>query len=318
VNDKRDHRAGSTDTIWDRYEEAFLDGIGSCVERSSYAEYSGCRQTGETRISGRSRIYEGEKLDRVIVNRYTVKGDRCGLVIFGYPRVEYDIPSFLLHMGGMPPTKTLAIMDLAPASASTNMAPFREVASAHRAALDLPDTRVEWLRSVTSPHLLHCAFKPLDVERFLGTLEATVHIWRTAYIEPATRDADEASVKARSEAVLSMKEVLYKNDPGFRIFTKAFGQAMADVLAEAGFGGNPGLNLTEVAEPAPTPGSWYNKKLGVGWNADAQERVLEAPLFLRRMIRRTIEKEAVKDGAEVVTVALVDRCEQKYRRGKQA
>jgi hypothetical protein len=303
----------ATSAGWDSYEEVFLDALQDCVDRSDFTEYSGCRQTGEARISGRSRVYGGDKLDRVMINQYSLKRDRRGVVIFAYPKVEYDIPCFLLHMGGMPPNKTLAIMDLAPNSDNTDMTPFRRLSDKHRTALDLPDTRVEWLRSVTSPHLLHCAFKPLDPDRFLETMKETLETWRNQYIEPAERDDDESSVQARSDAVLQMKEVLYKNDPAFGIFTKAFGQAMSDVLAEAGFGGTPGLSIAEVTEPPPAPGSWVNKKLGVSWNADAQEKVLEAPLFIRRMIRRTIEKEAVKEGARVVTADLVDRCEKKYR-----
>jgi hypothetical protein len=295
---------------------AFLDGMDGCIDQGDFTEYSGCRQTADARISGRSRVFEGEKLDRVMVTRYTLKREHRGLVIFGYPRVEYDIPSFLLHVGGSPPERTLAILDLAPVSETTNMAPFHELSDAHRTALDLPDSTVEWLRPVTSPHLLHCAFKPLDPERFLATMKETVELWRAAYIERAERHGNGPSLKVRSDAVLRLKEVLYKNNPGFGIFAKAFGQTMADVLAEAEFGGNPALNIREAAEPPQ--GSWVNKKLGVSWHAAAQEKVLEAPLFIRRMIRRTIEKEAVKQGVNVVSVELVHHCEQQYRRGKQA
>jgi len=306
----------TTERIWDRFEEAFLVEMQGCIGQSDFTEYGGCRQTGETRVACRSRVYEGEKLDRVTVTRYTLKRDHRGLLIFGYPRVEYDIPSFLLHLGGSPPERMLAILDLAPASEATNMAPFGELSDTQRAALNLPDSIVEWLRPVTSPHLLHCAFKPLDPERFLATVKATVRLWRTAYIEPAERLGNGPSSKARGDAVLRLKEVLYRNNPGFRIFAKSFGQAMTDVLAEAEFGGTPALNIQAAAEPPP--GSWINKKLGVSWSADAQEKVLEAPFFIRGMIRRTIEKEAVKDGVNVVSVELVNRCEQQYRRGKQA
>ena len=161
-------------TPWDHFEVAFLDAMDGCIDEGEFTEYSGCRQTGETRVAGCSRVYEGEKLDRVMVTRYTLKRDHRGLVIFGYPRVEYDIPSFLMHLGGTPPERTLAILDLAPASEATNMAPFGELSDAHRAALDLSDSPVEWLRPVTSPHLLHCAFQPLSPERLLVTVKETV------------------------------------------------------------------------------------------------------------------------------------------------
>jgi len=300
-------------SIWDRYEEVFLGRLQGCLDRNEFTEYSARRQTGEGRILGRSRVYQGEKLDRVMVNQYTLKRGRGGLVIFGYPRVQYAIPSFLLHIGGMPPQKTLAIMDLVPSSPGMDMGPFGAVALAHRSALGLPDTQVEWLRSVTSPHLLHCAFKPLDPERFLSTFDETLGAWRAAYIDPAEPEQGEAAVAARRRAVLEMKTVLFRNDPAFPVFTRAFGQGMSDVLAEAAFGGEPGLSIAEATEPLPTPGSWVNKKLGVSWSADAQERVHEAPAFLRPMIRRIIEKEAVKEGLSVATVDLVKRCEKKYR-----
>ncbi len=299
--------------IWDRYEELFLDRMQGCLERGDFTEYSGRRQTGESRIAARSRVYQGEKLDRVMVNQYTLKRGRGGLVIFGYPRAEYQIPSFLLHIGGLPPDRMLAIMDLSPCSASLDMTAFGQVSERHRTALGLPDTRLEWLRSVTSPYLLHCAFKPLDPERFLVAFDDTIRTWRSAYIDAARRVDHEATVTAHRDAVLAMKEILFKNDPAFAVFTRAFGRAMSDVLAEAAFGGEPGLSIAEATEPVPVPGSWVNKKLGIRWNADAQERVHEAPAFLRPMIRRIIEKEAAKEGMDVATVELVKRCEKKYR-----
>lgn len=301
-------------TIWDRYEELFLDRLQGCLDRSDYTEYCARRCSTERHVEARSRVYAGEKLDRVMVNQYALKRGRGGLVIFGYPRVEYAIPSFLLHIGGLPPTKTLVTLDLTPSSPGLDMTAFARVSAAHRAALDLPETSVEWLRSVTSPHLLHCTFKPLDLERFLATFEATIETWRTAYIEPATRDEREDSVAARRDAVLEMKKILFRNDPAFPVFRRAFGDAMTDAFAEAAFGGTPGLTIAEAIEPLPVPGSWVNKKLGVSWNADAQERVHEAPAFLRPMIRRIIEKEAAREGLTVATVELVKQCEQKYRK----
>lgn len=302
-----------TQSIWNRYEEVFLGRLDGCLDPDDFTEYSARRQTGTAQILGRSRIYQGEKLDRVMINQYTLKRGRGGLVIFGYPRVQYAIPSFLLHIGGIPPLKTLAIMDLVPSSPGMDMGPFGEVSLAHRTSLGLPDTQIEWLRAVTSPHLLHCAFKPLEPERFLRAFDDTVGAWRSAYIDPAEVEEAEAAVELRRNTVLEMKTVLFRNDPAFPVFTRAFGRGMSDVLAEAAFGGEPALSIAEATEPLPTPGSWVNKKLGVSWNADAQERVHEAPAFLRPMIRRIIEKEAVKEGLNVATVELVKRCEKKYR-----
>jgi hypothetical protein len=300
-------------SLWDRFEALFLDRLQGCLERHDFTEYSSHRQAAETRILARSRIYQGEKLDRAMIHQYTLKPGRGGLVIFAYPRLEYAIPSFLLHIGGMPPARTLLILDLAPCAASLDMAPFGAVARAQRAALELPDAEVEWLRPVTSPHLLYCPLKPLEPERFLPAFAAVVETWRAAYLEPAARDEDAASMKARGDAVLALKKVLFRNDPAFPVFTRAFGQGMSDVFAEAAFGGDPGLSIADAIEPLPTPGSWVNKKLGVSWRADAQERVHEAPAFLRPIIRRIIEKEAVKEGTPVVTLELVLRCEKKYR-----
>ncbi|MEY6431847.1 protochlorophyllide oxidoreductase [Thioalkalicoccus limnaeus] len=306
-------RSGVDSGIWDRYEESFFGRMRGNLDRDDFTEYRGRRRTADNEIVGCSRVFRGPKLDRVMVNRYSLKPGRGGLVIFAYPRVEYAIPSFLLHIGGLPPERTLAIMDLAPCSPTLDMGPFARVAETHRADLNLPDTRLDWLRQVTSPHLLHCAFQPLDPERFLATFTETIEVWCSAYIEPAARDDQALSVQARRDAILAMKEILFRNDPAFPVFTRAFGQAMSDVLAEAAFGGDPGLAVAQAAEPLPTPGSWVNKKLGVSWNADAQERVHEAPAFLRPMIRRIIEKEAVKEGLTVATVELVKRCEKKYR-----
>lgn len=308
-----DNAAHDPLTIWDRYEERFLDGMQGCLSHEDITEYQASRHSTGTHVEACTRVYQGEKLDRVMINQYSLKRGRGGLVIFGYPRIEYAIPSLLLHIGGMPPHKTLATMDLVPCSPGLDMGPFGQISATHRAALGLPDNKVEWLHSVTSPHLINCPFQPLDLERFLATFEATLAIWRSVYIEPAIEDNNEQSLAARSAAVLEMKKILFRNDPAFPVFTRAFGRTMSDAFAEAAFGGTPGLSIAEAIEPLPVPGSWVNKKLGIAWNADAQERVHEAPAFLRPMIRRLIEKEAAKEGQSVATVELVKRCEQKYR-----
>jgi len=302
-------------TLWDRHEALFLDRMADCLDRHDVTEYAGHRQAAGTRVFSRSRVYRGEKLDRVMVNQYSLKPGRGGLVIFGYPRVEYPIPSFLLHIGGMPPDRTLLILDLAPSLPDMEMTPFGRVAESQRTALGLPDGGVDWLRAVTSPHLLYCALQPLDPERFLDTLAATLEVWRSDYIQPAERDGNEASIRARRDQILTMKQVIFRNDPAFPVFTRHFGRGMSDVFAEAAFGGDPAVAIAETAETLPTPGSWVNKKLGVGWTAEAQEQVHEAPLFIRPMIRHMIEKEAAKEGISLVTPELVLQCERKYRGG---
>ncbi|NEX21904.1 protochlorophyllide oxidoreductase [Thiorhodococcus mannitoliphagus] len=299
--------------IWEGHEALFLDQLDAFLDRNDFSECGAFRHTPEKFIRSRARIYQGEKLDRVMINRYSLRRGRAGLVIFAYPRVEYDIPAFLLHVGGHPPDKTLLTLDLAPCSPDTDMAPFAAVAQTHRPAMGLPDGRLEWLASVTSPHLMHCAFKAIEPGLFFNALQATIETWRDAYIEPAQRDENAARVQVRREMVLEMKKVIFRNDPAFPVFTRAFGKAMSDVLAEVAFGGDPGLSIAEATEPPPAPGSWVNKKLGIGWHADAQERVHEAPAFLRPMIRRMIEKEAVKEGASQVSMELVLQCEKKYR-----
>lgn len=302
-------------TFWDRHEALFLDRLADCLDRDEVTDYLAQRQAPGTRVFSRSRVYRGEKLDRVMVNQYSLKPGRGGLVIFGYPRVEYAIPSFLLHIGGMPPERTLLILDLAPSSPQLDMAPFGAVAAEQRAALGLPTGGLDWLRAVTSPHLLHCAFRPLTPEAFLDTLGATLNVWRDHYIRPAVRDTDAAAIQARRRQILAMKEVVFRNDPAFPVFTRHFGRGMSDVFAEAAFGGDPGVAIHETAEPLPTPGTWVNKKLGVSWTAEAQEQVHEAPLFIRPMIRHMIEKEAAKEGISLVTPELVLECERKYRGG---
>ncbi|NEV61917.1 protochlorophyllide oxidoreductase [Thiorhodococcus minor] len=308
-----DSAQGPESEIWERHEKLFLDRLDACLACDDFTECGAFRHTPDKFIRSRARIYQGEKLDRVMINRYSLRRGRAGLVIFAYPRPQYAIPSFLLHVGGHPPDKTLLTLDLAPCSPEMDLSAFASVAQTHRRAMDLPESGLEWLASVTSPYLMHCAFKRIEPERFYGALEAVIETWRDAYIAPAERDDDAAVVQARRDSLLELKKVVFRNDPAFPVFTRAFGRSMSDVLAEAAFGGDPALSIAEATEPPPAPGSWANKKLGVGWHADAQDRVHEAPAFLRPMIRRIIEKEAAKAGAAMVSMDLVLKCEKKYR-----
>ena len=303
-------------TPWARHEQLFFDRLGERLDRDDFTEYSARRCTNGKQVVSHTRVYQGEKLDRVMVSRYSLRLGRWGLVIFAYPRVDYDLPAFLLHVGGQPPERTLLTLDLAPCSSSLDLEPFARVAHEHRAALELPDERLPLLESVTSPHLLHCTFKPLEPERFFTAFGAVVETW-CRYIDQAAPDKDAQSRQTRSERVLELKRVIFENDPAFPVFTQSFGKSMSDTLAEAAFGGTPGLAASDFQDiPPPAVGSWANKKLGLIWSADAQKRVGEAPAIIRPMIRRIIEKDAAKDGLDRITVEFVMRCEKKYWTGR--
>lgn len=295
-----------------RYEEAFLGALAGCLNRHDFTEYSAARCRDEGRLSGRSRVYTGEKLDRAVITRYALKRGQHGVVIFGYPKVEYEIPSFVFYFGGQPPAKTLTILDLVPPSRRTDMRAFRALAERTRACTELSATRVDFLRSVSSPYILHCAFKPLDPEDLLRTFTETLDIWRSVHIEPAQPDEHGLRLRERTRSILRMKETLHRNSPAIGVFTRAFGKEMSDVFAQAEYGGHPGVTISQAAEPAAGE-TWRNKRLGITWTAEAQERVLEAPLFLRRMIRRRIEQEALASKSATVSVDLVEHCEKKYR-----
>lgn len=302
-------------TPWERHERLFFDRLGERLDLTDVTEYSARRCTNGKQVFSHTRVYQGEKLDRVMVSRYSLRPGRWGLVIFAYPRLDYDLPAFLLHVGGQPPERTLLTLDLAPCSSTLDLEPFARVAHAHRAALELPDERLPLLESVTSPHLLHCTFKPLEPERFFTAFDAVVEIW-CRYIDQAAPDMDAKSRQARGERVLELKRVIFENDPAFPVFTQSFGQSMSDTLAEAAFGGTPGLTIRDFQDvPPPAVGSWANKKLGLIWSADAQKRVGEAPAIIRPMIRRIIEKDAAKEGLDRITVEFVTRCEKKYWTG---
>jgi hypothetical protein len=296
-----------------RCEDAFLDALAGCLNRDDFTEYSARRLKDGNAVAGRSRVYAGEKLDRVVITRYLLRRGQRGVVIFGYPRVEYEIPSFIFYFGGKPPTKTLAILDLVPPSNRTDLSVFGQFSERTRAALDLPATGLDFLRTISSPGLLHCAFKPLDPEDLLAMMKDAADIWRSMHIEPAKRDEDQAHVRERTEAILKMKQQLHANSPAIGIFTRAFGKEMSDVFARAEYGGHPCIAPDQSLEP-PVRETWTNKKLGITWTADAQDRVLEAPLFVRGMIRRRIEQEAVALQVTSVTVDLVEHCERKYRK----
>lgn len=302
-------------TPWEAHERLFFDRLGERLDRNDFTEYNARRCSGGKQVFSHTRVYQAEKLDRMMVCRYSLRPGRWGLVIFAYPRVDYDLPAFLLHVGGQPPERTLLTLDLAPCSPTLDLEPFAQVAREQRAALELPDERLPLLESVTSPHLLHCTFRPLDPERFLAAFESVVETW-CRYIDQAAPDADAQSRQARSERVLELKRVIFENDPAFPVFTQSFGKSMSDTLAEAAFGGSPGLSISDFQDiPPPAVGSWANKKLGLVWSADAQKRVGEAPAIIRPMIRRLIEKEAAKEGLDRLTVEFVKHCEQKYWTG---
>lgn len=300
---------------WLSHEQRFFERLGERLDQDAVTEYSACHQANGKQVFSHSRLYQGEKLDRVMINRYSLRAGRWGLVIFAYPRLAYDIPALLLHVGGQPPERTLLTLDLAPCSNTLDLAPFAEIARAQRTALQLPDESLPLLESVTSPYLLHCSFKPLTPEQFFTAFDAVLECW-CGYLDRASSDLIPESQDARRARILELKRVIFENDPAFPVFTQSFGKTMSDTLAEAAFGGTPGLTLHEFQDvPPPAVGHWANKKLGLVWNADAQQRVGEAPAIIRPMIRRIIEKDAAKAELSRITVEFVRQCEQKYWTG---
>jgi hypothetical protein len=286
--------------------------LRSLVDLDKSSELSAARTEGGAETRTDFRLYEAEKLSRMVVERYSIRALR-GLVVNLYPKPEYPVPLLTFQLGGNPPAKTLCVLDLVP------FVPARQPSSSLRSAWekgwDAGFATIEgappWLKEIASPHALVCQYKPLDPDVLLTAVRDYVRIWRDEFYLPAQPDADRTGVEA---GILRFKRVLHANDAGLPIYRRSFGAATLNALVDAAFGAAPALGADELSaelaaslagagEGAGEPGS-------MRWDDDAEAYLQQAPIFVRGQIRKKAEERAAQLGLRSVTRALIEKLRQ--------
>jgi hypothetical protein len=282
--------------------------LSTVVDFEVCTEYSASRCDGKSTTQTRFRLFEAEKLARMVVERYTIRTRMQGLVLNLYPKASFDVPLLTFQLGGQPPDKVLFVLDLIPLGRATASPRLASLCAQHRAAgLDGLEKAPPWLKEIASQNVLLCQYHPLEPARALSALRDYLGLWRDeGYLPGRPHQAPEAEQQMIAR-ILKFKRVLHANDAGLAIYSKAFGPAMSQAIVEAAFGAapaypEPGSKPAEEAAPADADvGS-----ATLPWDTEAEEYVRQAPVFVRRKIREAAEKRAAETGARRVTRALLD------------
>ena len=125
------------------------------------------------------------------------------------------------------------------------------------------------------------------------------NVWYENYYKPGIRSTDKKKIKTATKSIYKFKHTLHHNDPSYGVIVRACGKETADAYFHLEYGDYPAL--TPPKKFKTDFKIWENKKLGIKWTKDAQEKVMEAPQLVQLLIRKTIESRVFEARIELIT-----------------
>ena len=293
---KEPHRGGPLQLFYDQFEKYLsTDDRVQFFSNRDKAGKSTCLSTD---------IYSADKLSTVILEEYGIRGKMGGNVIVVFPNPDTDIPIFTFQLGGNE-TRSIALLDISPTLPNIDYAPIIPVYEKYSKLLGMGENKIEWVKGICSPYLMHAQYDEIDTGVFLEAMQAYLAVWIEHYYLPGARLTDEHEIEHVGNAIFKYKRVLHDNDPAYGIFQKEWGGPVADAF----------FYIETRDEPALPPPDhsgeklrhWENKLLNLIWERRAQERVMQAPEQVQRRIIDAIEAQAAKDRMGIITLELFDK-----------
>jgi len=279
--------------------EIFIELFGKYLSTDDCMEFYSNRKKDGTDTFLRSDIYSADKLGAAILEEYSIKSKMGGNVIIALPNPEYDTPIFSFQLGGND-SQSIALLDICPTLPDTDYSPLIETFERYRDLLHIEEPKIDWVKSISSPYLLHCQYGSLDEDIFLEAMREYLTIWIEHYYLPGSRLEDEKAIAAATNAVYKFKYVLHDNDPAYGVFARAWGKPVADAFFYL---------ETHQYPPLPIPGehntkikAWKNTGLNILWTREAQECVYEAPESVHQLIRDAIEEKVAAANIGIITL----------------
>jgi hypothetical protein len=251
-----------------------------------------------------SDIFTAENMATIILEEYSIRGKLHGNVIVLFPETDCDIPIFTFQLGGSE-GKSIALLDISPTLPDIDYAPIIPVFEKYRDLLGVGPNKIDWVRSICSPYLLHCQYDVLDTDVFLEATREYLATWIEHYYKPGKKLTDDTQIDTVTNAVYKYKRVLHDNDPAYGIFHKEWGEPVADAFFYIETRDHPAL-------PMPNHGDgrlkiWENQELNILWERRAQERVMQAPEQVQKKIVAGIESCAARDNIGIITLEVFDK-----------
>jgi hypothetical protein len=296
TNRPEPHRAGPLKLFYDQFE--------SHLNMDDYSQFfSNRNMTGRTTFLY-SDIYKAENLATVILEEYSIRGKMGGFVIMAFPEPDTNIPIFGFQLGGNA-TRSIALLDISPTLPDIDYEPLIPVYEKYHKLLSMGENKIDWVKSISSPYLMHAQYEELDTDLFLEAMQAYLSVWIEHYYKPGIKLTDEHAIENATNAITKYKRVLHDNDPAYGIFCKEWGEPVADAFFYIETRDHPVIDPPEHS--GDTFQAWENKELNVLWERRAQERVLQAPEQVQKRIVDGIEAMAAEDSMGIITLELFEK-----------
>jgi hypothetical protein len=284
--------------------EIFIELFGKYLATDDCMEFYSNRKKNGTETFLRSDIYGADKLSTVILEEYSIKSKMGGNVIIVLPSPEYGMPIFNFQLGGNE-SQSIALLDISPTLPNTDYTPLLKTYEHYRDLLGIEEPKIDWVKSISSPYLLHCQYGAMDEDLFMEALREYLTIWIEHYYLPAVRLKNAAKIETVTNAVYKYKHVLHDNDPAYGIFARAWGKPVADAFFYLETHQYPALPIPE--DHGKQIKLWENPELNILWTRDAQERVYEAPESVHQLIRDAIEAKVAAADIGIITLDVLNQ-----------
>ena len=284
--------------------QIFYDQFEDHLHMDDYFQFFANRKKAENNTFLVTDTFSAEKISRIFVEEYSVRGKLSGNVILAFPQPEFDVPIFTFQLGGNG-KKSIALLDISPTLPNIDYAPLIPVFEKYKKLLNMEPSKLDWVNSICSEYILHAQYDVLDIDIFLNAMREYLAVWIEHYYKPGAQLTDKQDIDNVCNAITKYKQVLHSNDPAYGIFRKEWGEPVADAFFYIETRDHPSITMPDYS--ADKLKAWENKELNILWERRAQQRVLAAPEQVQQRIIDAIEAQAAADNMGIITLEVFEK-----------
>lgn len=291
----------------DKAVEIIYSTLQEIIPVNDYSELSARKSENEKHTQTIFRTFEAEKVSRIAIEQYTVNSKAYGVVLNIYPKPEYDLPIFTFQLGGQIPDRVIFVLDIIPLLKKENDSKITEIFNNHSKDIQNSEKAPEWINQICTKNAFVCQYKPYNPETVIEALEDYLKYWKSIYLkaEPTTDGKEKEII---TENILRFKKILHSNDAGLDIYLRKFGKETFSAIENMAFGSHPALKQksNEATENTNQSEQEEKNESEIHWTKEAEQYILDAPIFVRAKIKKNAEEKAKELGLKEITKELIE------------
>ena len=198
------------DQVWKIINKE-LDGV---IPFDNYSEFAARRFEKSTGTQTVYRIFDTEKLSKMIVEHYAIQDKMRRLVLNIFPQTGYDIPIFTFQIGGQPPEKTLFLLDIIPVGVEKEHKQLQNICNQYLSSgINSTQKASGWVKDISSPFGLVCQYKSMDINLVIDALISYLRVWKVTYYIPAKPHQNPDTESLVTANILRFKQILMPTMP---------------------------------------------------------------------------------------------------------